>query len=100
MVCGEPDEEPGLDDLTSASLAFAPSTSAREHGLEAKLLSIARRATQFGPGSPLVRVETFISSIAQCLGAGFGYGPKRKLSETETPKLQNQISPDTPVYPS
>jgi hypothetical protein len=33
------------------------------------------------------------------LGADFGYGPKPKLSETETPKHRNPISSETPVYP-
>ena len=33
------------------------------------------------------------------LGADFGYGPKPKLSETETTKLRNPISSETPVYP-
>jgi len=33
------------------------------------------------------------------LGADFGYGPKPKVSETETPKLRNPVSSETPVCP-
>jgi hypothetical protein len=37
--------------------------------------------------------------VNNTLGADFGYGPKPILSETETPKLRNPISSETPVYP-